>query len=70
MQSEEQKEIEWQNILKRFEQKETANHWCRAANAVWNWYRNAKVNGIQTHVLPDNSCLESGIMKKYINRQQ
>ena len=64
------KDKEWENILKRFQYKETANHWCRAANAVWNYYRNKKINGIEHGVKPDNSCLQKSIMSQYINKNE
>ncbi len=61
------KEQEWERILERFERKETANHWCRAAEAVWNYFRKTKLTGVRTHVAADDSCKDRGIMAKYID---
>lgn len=66
MESEERKEEIWRSILTRFLQKETANHWCRAAASVWNYYRKIKISGLRNAVQPDMSCLESQVMAQYI----
>ena len=68
MESVGKKEEIWKSILERFLHKETAHHWCRAASAVWNYYRHTKVTGIRTPLPADDSCLDSNVMARYVNR--
>lgn len=53
-----EKNIVWNSILERYERKITAHHWCRAANAVFDYYLKGKLKTLKV----DNSCLPSNVL--------
>lgn len=55
---------EYTKMWERYQNKQSKDHWCRAAQAVHNYHKKGKIKTISV----DDTCYEHGIMTQFIDR--